>query len=42
MTAAAVPQPSAHLFDEDFSYVPMVVEGGQVQRRETVLFLDVH
>lgn len=38
----ALLQPPAHLFDEDLSHVPMVVQSSQVQRWETVLFLDVH
>lgn len=31
-----------HLFDEDLGHVTVVVEGGQVQRREAVLLLNVH
>ena len=33
---------SAHLLDEDLGDVPVVVEGGQMQRREAVLLLNVH
>lgn len=32
----------AHLLDEDLADIPVVVEGGQMQRGEAVLLLNVH
>lgn len=34
--------PWAHLFDEDLGHIAVVVEGGQMQRREAVILLNVH
>lgn len=33
---------SAHLLDEDLCNIAVVVEGGQMQRGEAIVLLDVH